>query len=124
MLKQPGPANWVKGAVTSAGGNRLAKLVVPAVLVMLTACGSVWTHTHKSEAESEVDEQTCAHKAQETVLTGLGTSRNQYGAPLRPSESNLNRGESPMELHKRSQTTTAYNKYFENCMRTKGYSRD
>ena len=124
VLKQSGPANGVKSAKASALGISFPKLFLPAVLLALTACSSVWTHKHKSGAESALDERACAQNAQETVLIRLGTPRNQYGAPLGPSASNLNRGESPMELHKRSQTTTAYNTYFERCMRTKGYSKD
>lgn len=124
MLKQSGPANRVKYAVTGVLSMRSAGLMMSAALLALAACGTVWHHAHKSSAEAAADERACARSAQEIVLTRSGTPRTEYGAATGPSSGSLNRGESPMELHERSQTTTAYNKQFESCMRTKGYSKD
>ncbi len=124
MLKQSGPANRVKHAVAGAPNLRAIGLIMTASLLALTACGTVWNHARKSSAETAADERACARSAQEVVLTRSGTPRTEYGAPTGPSSGSMNRGESPMELHERSQTTTAYNKQFESCMRTKGYSKD
>lgn len=124
MLKQSGPANRVKYASASLLSLRSTGLIITAAMLGLTACGTVWHHAHKFSAEAAADERTCARNAQETVLTRSGTPRTEYGAPTGPSSGSLNRGESPMELHERSQSTTAYNKQFESCMRSKGYSKD
>ena len=124
MLKQSGPANRVKCAVAGRNSRRVSIAIVPAVFLALTACGSVWHHANKSALNAAADERACARYAEETVLVRTGTPRTEYSARSVQPPASLNRGESPMELHERSQTTMAYNREFESCMRAKGYSKD
>lgn len=124
MLKQSGPANGVKCAVLGMSSVRTSALIASIALIALSGCGTVWHHAHKSGADASADERTCARRAQEAVLIRSGIPRTEYGARPAQSSGSLERGETPMELHERSQTTTAYNKQFESCMRSKGYSKD
>jgi hypothetical protein len=124
MLKQSGPANGVKCTVPGMSSVRASVLTMFVTLISLSACGTVWQHASKSGAVATADERTCARRAQEAVLIRAGIPRTEYGARPAQSSGSLERGESPMELHERSQTTTAYNKQFESCMRSKGYSKD
>ena len=123
MLKQSGPVNGVKPAVTSGGTACTSAIIMALALFALTACGSVWHNAHKSALDAASDERSCAREAEETVMTRAGTARTEYGARPAQSSASLNRGESPMELHERSQTTMAYNREFESCMKAKGYTR-
>ena len=124
MLKQSGPANGVKCAVKSARGAWASRFLVPAVFVALSACGTTWQHARKSGLEAAADERTCARSAQEAVLIRSGIPRTEYGAHAPHSTGSLERGESPMELHQRSKTTTDYNEQFGRCMRSKGYAKN
>lgn len=124
MQKQSGPANRVKCAIPRVGGTWIGRLFVPAILIALSACGTTWHHATKTGAVAATDERRCAQQAQEAVLIRSGIPRTEYGAHAPQSSGSLERGESPMELHQRSQTTNDYNKQFERCMRSKGYSKD
>ena len=124
MQKESGSANGVKCAVGRARTNRLLSRLAPVMLMVLAACGTTWHHANRTDAEAAADHRTCAQQAQELVLVRAGVSRTDYRAYEPHSAGSLRRGETPMELHERSQTTTSYNDQFERCMRSKGYSKD
>ncbi|MEQ9447769.1 MAG: hypothetical protein RLN70_02560 [Rhodospirillaceae bacterium] len=123
MRKQSGPAIGVKSEMRFGGFGARAAAAAVLVQLVLAACGTTWHHPNRSGARVEADERACAREAENTVLLRTNTPRTEYGRSSTPT-GGATLGETPMELHDRSQTTTAYRREFESCMRGKGYSKD
>jgi hypothetical protein len=111
VAKQTGPAYAVKGA-----------FAVCAVAVALTACGSTWHNPHKSPQEAAADEKACAADSQDTALARAARQRENYGGNPPPLPG-MNRGETPMQMRERVSTENTYNRQFEGCMKSKGYTQ-
>jgi hypothetical protein len=119
MAKQTGREYGVKSTYRRV--SRLTGYFLAAAA--LAACATTWTNPTKSPDEARVDYKSCASEAEETALARASTQRVDYGrtSPVQPG---MNRGENPMQLVDRMQTENTYERDFESCMRSKGYSQD
>ncbi len=120
MAKQTGRG----GAVKSASSATLMQIVAAgAGLLLLSACGTSWHNAGKSPQEAKADARACSAEAEETALTRASRQRVDYGSTS-PVQPGMRRGETPMQLVDRARTQDTYQRDFESCMRSKGYTQD
>ena len=121
VAKQTGPGCAVKGAKA----RTLAGLVAAGVLLAsVSGCATTWHNAHKNAREAAADEKACAADAEDTALARSSRQRVDYGRARQNPTPGLNRGETPMQLVERSGTEDTYNREFERCMTSKGYTQD
>lgn len=123
MAKQTGPSRAVKKK--EYGARRLIGLAGALLCAMaVSSCASTWHHPKKNAEEAAADEKACAQRAEENALARAGRQRADYRLGTPSPYPGMSRGESPMELHDRRATQDDYTSDFEDCMTSKGYSRE
>ena len=120
MAKQTGRVGAVKCASRAA---LIQILALGAGLGLLSACGTPWHSASKSPQEAKADARLCATEAEETALARASRQRVDYGSTS-PTQPGMRRGETPMQLVDRTRTEDTYQRDFESCMRSKGYTQD
>jgi len=123
MAKKSGPAIQVKRDVVTESISWSFPILI-SVAFTLAGCSASWHHASRSASEMAADERACAREAEEITLIRTGTPRTEYGTSPSQTGTGMSRGETPMERYERANTTTAYNREFESCMRSKGYSKN
>ncbi len=122
MAKQTGPLHAVKKKQRFLRcGLLIASL---AALTVTSGCASTWHHPRKEGAEAAADERECSQRAEENVLTRTGRQRADYRLGTPDPNPGMSRGENPMQMHDRRETQDDFGRDFENCMTSKGYSKD
>jgi hypothetical protein len=122
VAKQSGPLHAVKKK------HRLLRrglLVVGLSAFAVTAgCASTWTHPRKAGAEAAADERECSQRAEENTLQRRGRERADYRLGTPDPNPGMSRGETPMQMLDRRETQDDFTRDFENCMTSKGFSKD
>jgi hypothetical protein len=117
VAKQTGRRCAVKTA------RAIALIMSCAAGLALAGCaGEQWYNPRKSAQEASADEATCNARAEDAALIRARKQRADYRMPAPATEPGLSRGETPMELVDRNDTTKDFTKQFENCMTSKGYT--
>ncbi len=104
--------------------SRAAFFAAGLVLLAVAGCASSWHHPRKVGEEAAVDERECAQRAEENVLQRAGRQRADYRLGTPDPNPGMSRGETPMQMHDRRETQDSYDRDFENCMTSKGYTKD
>ncbi len=122
MAKQTGPLRAVKKKQHLL---QRGLLVVGLTAGAITAgCASTWHHPRKEGAEAAADERECSQRAEENTLTRAGRQRVDYRLGTPDPNPGMSRGPSPMQMLDRRETQDDFGRDFENCMTSKGYSKD
>jgi hypothetical protein len=122
VAKQTGPLRAVK---KKHGFLRHGLLIVGLSAIAVTAgCASTWNHPRKVGAEAAADERECSQRAEENTLQRRGRERADYRLGTPDPNPGMSRGETPMQMLDRRETQDDFSRDFENCMTSKGYSKD
>lgn len=122
VAKQTGPSHVVKKKQRTV--SRTAFAVVALGLLAVAGCASTWHHPRKVGAEAAADERECAQRAEENVLQRAGRQQSDYRLGTPDPNPGMSRGETPMQMHDRRETQDSYGRDFENCMTSKGYTKN
>lgn len=95
-----------------------------AALTVLAGCASAWHHPRKQGAEAAADERECAQRAEDNALTRAGRQKADYRLGTPDPNPGMSRGPSPMQMLDQRATQDDYGRDFENCMTSKGYSKE
>lgn len=122
MAKQTGPLHAVKKKQHLL---RRGLLVVGlGALTVTSGCASAWHHPRKEGVEAAADERECSQRAEDNALTRAGRQRADYRLGTPDPNPGMSRGENPMQMLNRRETQDDFGRDFENCMTSKGYSKD
>lgn len=123
MAKQTGPLHAVKKKQHLLHRGLLAAAGL-AVLAVTAGCASTWHHPRKEGAEAAADERECSQRAEENTLQRAGRERADFRLGTPEPNPGMSRGETPMQMLDRRATQDSFSRDFENCMTSKGYSKD